>query len=90
MQSAPVQSLLLSLRRGASDGTQQCSCGLDTSVLEATSTQHFDGTHDPEAGFMVVRQTALPAYNVQTAVDTEHALIVAHTLWCSMHLISVA
>ena len=27
---------------------------------------------------MLMRQTALPAYNVQTAVDAEHALIVAH------------
>ena len=29
---------------------------------------------------MLVRQTALPAYNVQTAVDAEHALIVAHAV----------
>jgi len=29
---------------------------------------------------MLVRQQALPAYNVQTAVDTEHALIVAHAV----------
>jgi transposase len=35
---------------------------------------------EPEAGFMLVRQQALPAYNVQTAVDAEHALIVAHAV----------
>jgi transposase len=35
---------------------------------------------EPEAGFMLVRQIALPAYNVQTAVDAEHALIVAHAV----------
>jgi transposase len=35
---------------------------------------------EPEAGFMLVRQQALPAYNIQTAVDTEHALIVAHAV----------
>ena len=29
---------------------------------------------------MLVRQQALPAYNIQTAVDTEHALIVAHAV----------
>ena len=29
---------------------------------------------------MLVRQTALPAYNVQTMVDAEHALIVAHAV----------
>lgn len=35
---------------------------------------------EPEAGFMLVRQQALPAYNVQTAVDAEHALIVTHAV----------
>jgi transposase len=35
---------------------------------------------EPEAGYMLVRQTALLAYNVQTAVDTEHALIVARAV----------
>jgi transposase len=35
---------------------------------------------EPDAGYMLVRQTALPAYNVQTAVDTKHALIVAHAV----------
>jgi transposase len=35
---------------------------------------------EPEAGFMLMRQTSLPAYNVQTAVDAEHALIVAHAV----------
>jgi transposase len=35
---------------------------------------------EPEAGYMLMRQNTLPAYNVQTAVDTEHALIVAHAV----------
>jgi transposase len=35
---------------------------------------------EPEANFMLVRQQALPAYNVQTAVDTEHALIITHAV----------
>jgi transposase len=35
---------------------------------------------EPEAGFMLMRQTSLPAYNIQTAVDSEHALIVAHAV----------
>jgi transposase len=35
---------------------------------------------EPEAAFMLVRQQALPAYNIQTAVDAEHALIVAHAV----------
>ena len=29
---------------------------------------------------MLMRQASLPAYNVQTAVDAEHALIVAHAV----------
>ena len=29
---------------------------------------------------MLMRQNTLPAYNVQTAVDTEHALIIAHAV----------
>jgi transposase len=33
---------------------------------------------EPEAGFMKTVQGMLPAYNVQTAVDAEHGLIVAH------------
>jgi transposase len=33
---------------------------------------------EPEAGFMRTAHGQVPAYNVQTAVDTEHALIVAH------------
>ena len=32
---------------------------------------------EPEAGFMKTSQGMLPAYNVQTAVDAEHGLIVA-------------
>ncbi len=32
---------------------------------------------EPEAGFMKTTQGMLPAYNVQTAVDAEHGLIVA-------------
>jgi|ERR1700739_3054162 len=35
---------------------------------------------EPEANFMLVRQMALPAYNVQTAVDSEHAIIVAQSV----------
>jgi transposase len=35
---------------------------------------------EPEAGFMKVAGTIAPAYNVQTAVDTEHALIVAQAV----------
>lgn len=35
---------------------------------------------EPEAGFMKTAQGMLPAYNVQTAVDAEHGLIVAQAV----------
>jgi transposase len=35
---------------------------------------------EPEVGFMPVAKTKAPAYNIQTAVDAEHALIVAHAV----------
>jgi transposase len=35
---------------------------------------------EPEAGFMKVSGTIAPAYNVQTAVDAEHALIVTQAV----------
>jgi transposase len=59
------------------DEEQQAN--IDPSAVQAALeklTQH----PEPDAGFMLVRQTALPAYNVQTAVDTQHALIVAHAV----------
>jgi transposase len=33
---------------------------------------------EPEVGFMVMGRTTLPAYNMQSAVDAENALIIAH------------
>ena len=35
---------------------------------------------EPEVGFMRISGGISPAYNVQTAVDAEHALIVAHAV----------
>lgn len=35
---------------------------------------------EPEAHFMPVSRTRAPAYNVQTAVDAKHSLIVAHAV----------
>jgi transposase len=50
---------------------------IDQSAVQA-ALEKLKQNAEPEAGFMLVRQQALPAYNIQTAVDTEHALIVAH------------
>src|ERR1035438_4390863 len=52
---------------------------IDASAVEA-ALEKLKQHPEPEVGYMLVRQTALPAYNVQTAVDTEHALIVAHAV----------
>lgn len=52
---------------------------IDQSAVQA-ALEKLKQNPEPEAGFMLVRQQALPAYNVQTAVDTENALIVAHAV----------
>jgi transposase len=59
------------------DQEQQAS--IDPSAIQA-ALEKLKKHPEPEAGFMLVRQTSLPAYNVQTAVDAEHALIVAHAV----------
>jgi transposase len=52
---------------------------IDQSAVQA-ALDKLKQNAEPEVGFMLVRQQALPAYNIQTAVDTEHALIVAHAV----------
>ncbi|HEY1577478.1 MAG TPA: transposase, partial [Terracidiphilus sp.] len=52
---------------------------IDQSAVQA-ALEKLKKNAEPEAGFMLVRQQALPAYNIQTAVDTENALIVAHAV----------
>jgi transposase len=52
---------------------------VDPSAVQA-ALEKLKQHPEPDAGYMLVRQTALPAYNVQTAVDAEHALIVAHAV----------
>ena len=52
---------------------------IDPSAVQA-AIEKLRQNAEPEAGFMLVRQQALPAYNIQTAVDTEHALIVVHAV----------
>jgi transposase len=59
------------------DEEQQAS--IDPSAVQA-AMEKLKQHPEPEAGFMLVRQTVLPAYNVQAAVDAEHALIVAHAV----------
>lgn len=59
------------------DEEQQTS--IDQSAVQA-ALEKLKQHPEPEANFMLVRQMALPAYNVQTAVDAEHAIIVAHSV----------
>src|SRR5271163_4054971 len=59
------------------DEEQQAS--IDSSAVQA-ALEKLKQHPEPEAGFMLMRQNTLPAYNVQTAVDAEHALIVAQTV----------
>jgi transposase len=59
------------------DEEQQTS--IDPSAVQA-ALEKLKQHPEPEAGFMLMRQSSLPAYNVQTAVDAEHALIVAHAV----------
>lgn len=59
------------------DEDQQAS--IDQSAVQ-TALEKLKQHPEPDANFMLVRQMALPAYNVQTAVDAEHAIIVAHSV----------
>ena len=59
------------------DEEQQVS--IDPCAVQA-ALQKLNQHPEPEVGFMLMGRHTLPAYNVQTAVDTEHSLIVAHTV----------
>jgi hypothetical protein len=59
------------------DHEQQAN--IDPSAVRA-AIERLNQRPAPEAGYLLVRQTGLPAYNVQTAVDVEHWLIVAHAV----------
>jgi transposase/IS5 family transposase len=59
------------------DAEQQAS--IDPTAVQS-AMEKLRQHPEPEARFMPVAGTKAPAYNVQTAVDAEHALIVAHTI----------
>jgi len=58
-------------------GDQQEEPVIDPSAVEA-ALKKLKSHAEPEAGFMRTAHGPVPAYNVQTAVDAAHALIVAH------------
>jgi transposase len=55
----------------------QDEMAVDPSAVQA-ALEKLNNDPEPEARFMRTAKGSVPAYNVQTAVDTEHALIVAH------------
>ena len=60
-------------------GDQQEEAAIDATTV-AAALEKLARDPEPEAGFMRTAHGTLPAYNVQTAVDAEHALIVAHAV----------
>jgi transposase len=58
-------------------GDEQEQGRIDPSAVVA-ALEKLQKDAEPEASFMRTGGRKLPAYNVQTAVDAEHALIVAH------------
>lgn len=58
---------------------EQDSLAIDSSAV-AAALEKLKSDPEPEARFMRTSSGQVPAYNVQTAVDTEHALIVAHAV----------
>ena len=60
-------------------GDQQEEATIDPAAV-AVALEKLARDAEPEAGFMRTAHGKAPAYNVQTAVDAEHALIVAHAV----------
>ncbi len=58
---------------------EQAQAVIDPSAVQA-ALDKLKQHAEPEAGFMRMAGSFAPAYNVQTAVDAEHALIVAHAV----------
>jgi transposase len=58
---------------------EEAQAVLDPSAVQA-ALDKLKQHREPEAGFMRMAGSFAPAYNVQTAVDAEHALIVAHAV----------
>jgi transposase len=57
-------------------GDKQEEVTIDAAAV-AAALEKLKSDREPEAGFMRTAHGKAPAYNVQTAVDAEHALIVA-------------
>jgi transposase len=60
-------------------GDRQEEVAIDPAAV-AAALEKLKQDAEPEAGFMRSMHGKVPAYNVQAAVDAEHALIVAHAV----------
>jgi transposase len=58
---------------------EEPQASIDPSAVQA-ALEKLKRHPEPEVRFMPVAKTNAPAYNVQTAVDAEHALIVAYAI----------
>jgi transposase len=60
-------------------GDEEQQASIDPTAVQA-ALEKLKQHPEPEAGLMKMGSTIAPAYNVQTAVDAEHALIVTHAV----------
>jgi transposase len=58
---------------------EEAQAEIDPSAVEA-ALEKLKRHREPDAGIMLVSGGKAPAYNVQTVVDAEHALIVTHAV----------
>jgi transposase len=64
---------------GMEQADQEQQASIDPTAVQA-AIEKLKQHPEPEVGFMRVAGGISPAYNVQTAVDAEHALIVTHAV----------
>jgi transposase len=64
---------------GCAEADEEQQAEIDSSQV-AAALEKLKQHPEPEAGFMRAHDGIAPAYNVQTAVDAEHALIVSHAV----------
>lgn len=77
MESVRERQALEKYLDSCEKGDEEAQAAIDPSAVQA-ALDKLKQHGEPEARLMRVAGSFAPAYNVQTAVDAEHALIVAH------------
>lgn len=77
MDSVRERQALEKYLDGCAKADEEAPVGIDPSAVQA-ALEKLKRHPEPEARLMRMAGGFAPAYNVQTAVDAEHALIVAH------------